>query len=57
LLALKELQVEMEFQDQAIGQRGQRLHGGTGLGEIGGMLDLIDAADCRSFELLGQDWE
>ena len=38
LLALKELQVEMEFQDQAIGQRGQRLHGGTGLGEIGGTL-------------------
>ena len=38
LLALKELQVEMKFQDQAIGQRGQRHHGGTGLGEIGGML-------------------
>ena len=38
LLALKELQVEMGFQDQAIGQRGQRLHGGIGLGEIGGTL-------------------
>ena len=38
LLALKELQVEMKFQDQAIGQRGQRHHGGTGLGEIGGTL-------------------
>ena len=29
--ALKELQVEMAFQDQATGQRGQRHHEGTGL--------------------------
>ena len=50
LLALKELQVEMKFQDQAIGQRGQRLITEALVSaKLEERWDLIDAADCGSF--------